>query len=267
MFILRKEDDISNRGFLVFQGMDHNISPLSGSHGKFRIQPGMGKWMGRGMMSGLPDEQRERVERHPWDRTLPRLLAHARARVRERFWAGVIAGPMPGGLQAEDMVNIAVEKFLGGKRQWNPTFQPDLEDFLRGIIDSEISHLAEGWENRHIRPEAAILGDEKEIGGLADIPGDMINVEEELANRQEYVRAEAFASGFIATLSDEPLLQRVAGCIVDGLCKPAVIAAELGIEVEEIYRVRKRLQRRLEEFYRQWRKAGQSNRAGGMPWN
>ncbi|MEK7476137.1 MAG: hypothetical protein AAB152_10980 [Candidatus Coatesbacteria bacterium] len=222
--------------------------------------------MGKGGASELPDDLRERIERHPWDLTLPRLLAHARARIRERFWSGVLSGPIPGGIQAEDMVNMAVEKLMGRQRRWDPVRQPDLEDYLKGVIDSEINHLAEGWENRHVRPEAVFPGAEGEKGVLDGIPEEMAGVEERMAERQEHGRAEAFAAGFLASLADEPLLQRVAECIVDGLGKPAEIAARLGIGADEIYRVRKRLQRRLEDYYEHWRKSGKPGRGGDMPW-
>jgi hypothetical protein len=91
--------------------------------------------------SSLPD-----FGRFPWDDLYPRLLLAALGRLGPTVWRGERRGQVPGGRTAHDAVQTAVEKFLGGKRQWNWD-KSAFENFW-GAVSSEISNWATSAENR-----------------------------------------------------------------------------------------------------------------------
>lgn len=211
----------------------------------------------------------ERFDRHPWHLTIPRLRRYARERADRLTWAGIRRGPLPGGRTPEDVVHSAIEKVLTGVRSWDPAIQPDLELFLASVVDSELSHLVESWEHRHVRPAAALpaAGDDPDRAvqdPIQDTPSPAAGPAEAAARREEADRQEAFAAAFVASMADDPMLQRIVECIVADVVKPGEIAQRLGIPVTEVYNRRKQLQRRLTAFY-QDRNATRPADIGG-PW-
>lgn len=199
----------------------------------------------------------DRFDRHPWHLTIPRLRRYARERADRLTWSGVRHGPLPGGRLPEDVVHTAIEKVLTGTRAWNPSVQPDLDLFLESIVDSELSHLVESWEHRHVRPAAALpaAGDGPDGTGrdpIGEAPTPAAGPAEAAVRREEAVRQEAFAAEFIASVGDDPVLKRIVECIIADVVKPGEIAERLGIHVTEVYNRRKQLQRRLTDFYREW---------------
>lgn len=196
-----------------------------------------------------------RFDRHPWHVTIPRLRRYARERASRLTWAGSHRGPLPGGRQPEDVAHAAIEKVLTGARVWDEAAQPDLAVFLESVVDSEISHLVESWEHRHIRPAAALpaASDDGEPAPdpIAGYPSPAAGPLERVMGGEEARGQEAFAAAFIASVADDPVLKRIVECIVADVVKPGEIAARLGIPISEIYNRRKQLQRRLTAFYEQ----------------
>jgi len=201
------------------------------------------------------DDIRDRLARHPWGDTLPLLVEYARKRVGWRTWGGARGGRLPAGREAEDVVYEAIEKVYGGQRVWDPAAKPDLVQYLKDVIESDVHHLATGFENRGVLTESA-LG-ERLVDGE---PEPFLQAQPaagpspaEAAERGETDReAKAFAEAFLATLGDEPGMATVVQCIFDGLVKPAEIAGRTGMAADDIYNMRKRLQRRLLDFYADW---------------
>jgi DNA-directed RNA polymerase specialized sigma24 family protein len=164
-------------------------------------------------------------------------------------------GHMPSGNEAADVVLEAIEDVLAGTRAWNPSTQPDLFAHLRSIVDSKLSHLVESKANRSIRSEATLStkdDDEHLTTLVAQFPDSAPSPDQTVLQAEEEQLAEEFFWGFFEYLKDEPLLQKVSECIVDGINKPAEIAARLEVPPKEVYNVRKRLQRRLAEYRAQW---------------
>ena len=91
--------------------------------------------------STLPD-----FGRFPWDDLYPRLLLAALGRLGPGTWRGERRGQVPGGRTAHDAVQTAVEKFLGGERQWNRG--KSAFENLWGAVSSEISNWVTSAENR-----------------------------------------------------------------------------------------------------------------------
>lgn len=174
---------------------------------------------------------------------------------------------MPQGREPEDIVYGAIAKVLDGSRGWDPEREPDLERHLRSVADSELNHLAVGFENRRVTRESAMrpvwiegaAGRPLEHSVASVSPGPP----EVLALREAKAEAEAFGAALAAFLADDPPLARATALILDGTDKPAAIAASLSVKVDEVYNMRKRLRRRLPEFMSRWRH--RDGQQGGLP--
>src|SRR6266702_1552425 len=110
------------------------------------------------MPSDVPKEILNLLAAFPWEENIPRLLFYASHKAKKKCWRSVFNGHLPEGKEVQDVVFHAIEKVLSGERKWNPTEQPDLFSYLMGIIDSDLSHLAKGLENRTIVGEAVTDG-------------------------------------------------------------------------------------------------------------
>lgn len=220
------------------------------------------------MSNGPTDSVRGLLAAHRWDQTVPRLVEHARARIRSRVWAGRRDGPLPGGKEAEDIVYEAIEKVLNGRRAWRPQTHPDLEAYLKDVIESDLHHLAVGFENRRFLPASlagfATVDDEsvplvERVASPAPTPQASMEMEDE---RRE---AAVFRRDFLLTLTGEPELAAVVEHIFDGVDRPAELATKTGASPKDIYNIRKRLQRRLLDFYGKWSQTRQAHRGGDKP--
>ena len=194
------------------------------------------------------------LDQHPWEDTIPKLVTHALKKSRRLYWRAIYGGHLPEGKEAVDLVHQAIEKLLTGQREWNPDANPDLFLYLRGIVDSDLNHLAKSWENRFTQSEMMQVsgtdcdGEEKEFSVINMVPSAVPNPEEVLLHQGEESRADGFFWGFYESLADKPRLQKIIECILDDVEKPADIAEKLGEPVNEIYNARKQLQRRLDEY-------------------
>ena len=127
-------------------------------------------------------------------------------------------------------------------------------DYFTSQIDSELSNLGKSWTNRMVRrfTELADRTGTSEDTFLDSVMSDMGESPETRALRgEEEQRADQFLSGFLDYLDgDDDLLVAVLGEIVDGAQRPAEIADALQLQVQEIYRAKKRLKRRFDAYLR-----------------
>ncbi len=206
------------------------------------------------MSLGPTKQVMELLEAHPWDETIPRLIAHALRKSRRLFWRGIRGGPLPEGNEIQDLVSEAIEKVLTGQRKWDPDTNPDLFLLLRSVVDSDLNHLTDCWDNGAMQSESVTFTE-----GGCDCSGQEVSIfdrtssqsatpEEEVLQNEDEARCEAFFWGFYDALSDKPTLQKIVECIYDDTPKPADIAQKLGIPVNDIYNANKQLTRRLKEY-------------------
>jgi hypothetical protein len=184
---------------------------------------------------------RQLLDEHPWEETTPRLLRHVQNKIERLKWRGFRRGEPPGGAEAADIVQNVYKKVLAGTRKWDPVKQPDLFEYLRDQVDSEISNLVTSSENKCVRreglPSSAVL---ERI--------DELSPEQILLVKEREKESDEFVLGFMEFLEGQPELQQIVDAIVDGIEKRAEIARHLHTSVEEIDLCRKRLKRRLEEY-------------------
>lgn len=179
---------------------------------------------------------------------LKKALVHASGKVTGKFWRGVWNGSMPGGKLAEDFVHDALKDVMFGKRHWNPETAPDFLPFVCAVVDSKISHLSEKLEN--IREKRAPeSGAENEPDFFDTLRGEGVSLpcDEAITKETEEANERLFL-GLLDFVADDPLLQKLLGCIFDGIEGRSEKAAKLGVTPDEVTHAQKRLERRLREF-------------------
>jgi len=80
----------------------------------------------------------------PWGECYPKLVAFAEWRIQGMRWN---SGVVPMGHTAESIIQEAIAKTFSEERNWKPE-EGDLLMWLKYVIKSEISHLAESITNR-----------------------------------------------------------------------------------------------------------------------
>lgn len=196
----------------------------------------------------------EFLESQPWEEVIPRLLVYASKKSKRLFWRGVYGGHLPEGNEIIDLVQEAVEKVLTGQRNWNTEVYPDLFSYLKSVVDSELSHLADRLDNKHVRRDTVTVQagdcgeDEQEVSLIGSHPTPSPHPEEAYLLREEEDRCEKFFWGFYESLEGKPFLQKIVECIWDDVVKRAEIASKLGVPASEVDNARKQLQRRLDEY-------------------
>jgi DNA-directed RNA polymerase specialized sigma24 family protein len=172
--------------------------------------------------SSLPD-----FGRFPWDDLYPRLLLAALGRLSPAIWRGERRGQVPGGRTAHDAVQTAVEKLLGGERQWNRS--KSAFENLWGAVSSEISNWATSAENR----TTSRTDDEKVIllRNPQPTPEDQVLWRSERDRLLQHLRTRDADAAQMAELM-----------LVDGLMGPELMEG-MGLEQHKTDAIKKRLRR------------------------
>ncbi len=209
------------------------------------------------------------------DDLVNRLVAYCHAKAKRRPWYGLLLtseASMAEGHLPEDIVQTAITKTLDAamrgpgknRRVWDGI--RDLYDHLTSQIDSELSNLGNGWVNRKFRratqmaevEDGAYFDGVKDSTATSSPPGPTSTMiwkasstetpETIVLDRQVEARADEFVCGLIDFLGEDDFLIRIVQEVLDGARKPAEIAKALDVKADAIYKARKRLQRRLEEY-------------------
>jgi len=133
------------------------------------------------------------------------------------------------GKEPIDFVGEVILKVMEGKRDWSKA-QCSFTEFLFGCLKSEISNF--------FATNKIIYENE-----LPDTPSN-----EQTSNTEDKRKQIAILLQDEGADDDE---LTVFEYWMDGITKPAEIAKDLGIEVKEIYKITKRLERRLQKIQTQ----------------
>lgn len=196
-------------------------------------------------MTGIPNLTDEQ-----WADLLERLTHHALWKYRRygwnlgdrnrREWAG------PDGTSPEDVALEAVSLVMSGQRKYNGTTQPDFTKYMRSVVDSLVSHLAEKATGRKTgRMPLRTDGDtgdmvEVEFQGADPDPADACIARDVMALTREMVLAEA---------KEDPLVLQLFECLEAGITKRAEVAEYLEIDVGEVDKAQKRFRRKLDRRF------------------
>lgn len=147
-------------------------------------------------------------------------------------------GVLPRGYDASSLAIEAIERVLDGRRRpWDPEKEPTLLAYLKSVVKSIFSSELQAAAER--LPEVAAIDDSgRDL--VSEAPSGNPGADELLA-------VEDLKERMLACL-DEEEDELVLLCLYDGATRPAAIAEETGLEVEEIYRIKRKIQRRLAAF-------------------
>lgn len=191
-----------------------------------------------------------------------RLVAYCAMKAARRLWYGLLVREDPSlaeGQQSEDIVQTVIAKTIAGavdgpgkgRRIWDG--RRTLYDYFTSQIDSELNNLGRSWVNQKFRRASQmerISDDGHQESFFESVADEKTENPEEIALREEVeAAADDFVSGFLDVLGDDDFLVAVVGQIIDGVRKPREIAAALNVRVDEVYKARKRLRRRLGDYY------------------
>jgi hypothetical protein len=184
----------------------------------------------------LTNEQRQEL--------LERLALYALRKFQLLGWAAKhtnCAGP--GGKGPEDIASEAITKVINGDRPYNPEKYPVFMDFLKSIVDSRISHLADSFERKNMVPIPVTTNEQGDCEEIEfegkETTSAKICINKEIAEKVKTILAEEF--------KDDSVVNGLLECFEAGYNKPAEISELLGIDNKEIYNAQKRLQRVIDK--------------------
>lgn len=198
---------------------------------------------------------RMKLEEANWEEVALRLTDHALRKIRRLRWRTGSWQRIPGGAMAEDFANEAIALLLSGERDWDPSNCPDLLTWLRGVVDSLVSHLVESEEHHRSQqfPRSEGGQDLEELLRRAD-PAEatavhlvpvQVDQETHLAERQV---AEQLIGALFEEISGDKELEAMLDSLMDGCEKPRDIAVRTGMDVARVYKLREKLDRAIKRI-------------------
>lgn len=193
----------------------------------------------------------------PWEDHYPRLVAFADWIIQGKHWNSDL---LPKGQTAESIVQAVITKTFSEERNWDPE-RGDLLIWLKWVIRSEISHLAESASNKvevHLDP----IGEDESLAGDPNFKPYQPRSQklcskssEELVmaaetDAEKVVAARSKIDALLEACSGKPELEKIVYAIVEGKCtaKPQELSNFLGKSVSEINQNLRTLRRRASKI-------------------
>jgi len=160
---------------------------------------------------------------------------------------------LPGGETVESVVSKALEKVLSGDRRWDPQKDPDIKKYLMDVIDSLMSHLAASSDNKLLtvvpaegseNAEAWQSGSKKADPEAAWLARQSMTPEKELEAKEAAELEEHAIQMLLKEAKNDAALTAVIRAMLDGANQCGEIAEVIGIDVTEVYKAMKRLDRK-----------------------
>lgn len=173
---------------------------------------------------------------------LPRALKYAKWASWGLQRRGYIVEP-------EDLVHEAIDLVFRGRRKWDRTKVPDFVAFLKGVIKSQISHIAEHAKKF---PTDSLVWDEGDQISLAIAP-DGQTVASSLVFKpadEAFLQAEQMriVNNMLDLLEEESEeMGLLVICTRDEITKPREIAEVTGLDIKKVYKLKERLSNRLKQ--------------------
>ena len=175
-----------------------------------------------------------RLNEADWDQIYPELVLYAKFRLEPISWLG---GHPPGGTQAEDLVQEAIESLFIGRRTWDVAKHPNLVGVLKGIIKSLVSHQTKAKDNQ---TRQALSEDAGVDGWGHDALSNNPSPEESLVFKEQIAQMES-------QLEDDEEAGLVFLYLLEN-AKSQKIAEELGMPVTKVYVITRRVRRKLQDY-------------------
>lgn len=183
-----------------------------------------------------------------WEDLLKRLTVYAIFKSRRLRWRGFLGGnnqSMPDGHGPDSLASEAIVSVLNDDRKTcTATTRDELLEFLKGVVDSKVSHLVELAENRKTQALPSNDGyDGRALDGWhprtkpRDGPAALVADPE---------AAKAFQEKATKALAGEPQLTELFECLAAGYTGRKEIAELMNVTEDDVTNLKKRLARKLE---------------------
>lgn len=186
-----------------------------------------------------------------------RLTLYALRKMRRLCWRGARPAERPtapGGQGPEDLAATAIERVLDGSRAWDASADPF--DHLCSVLDSLVSHLVGGWENRNVRGMPTARSDDGPERPV-ELPGREPDPSHAAAESEE---AHQYRAAVRDAVAKDPLAAGIFDCLQAGYSTPADMAELLDVDVEQIYTAKRRLERAVNGVLSKTRKRSPSDK-------
>jgi RNA polymerase sigma factor (sigma-70 family) len=190
-----------------------------------------------------------------WSELVERLTLHAACKLLRLHWRGILwsrGGAVPGGVEPDDLASAAIIDVIEGTRSWDPEAHSDFLKFLRGVVDSKVSHLVQEVENRKSR--RLVPADSGEEGATAH--GVAGREPDPASFVQDREAADRFRARVLKAVTGDEIAAKVFECLEAEYTKPQEMAELLGLTVSEINNAQKRLRRKVSELLMPEKKGG-----------
>ncbi|HYP28543.1 MAG TPA: hypothetical protein VE262_17660 [Blastocatellia bacterium] len=202
----------------------------------------------------------ERMSRDEFDRLVLHLGRYAmQAQATHGYtWRTGSKEELPGGETVETVVYLAIEKTLTGERRWDMGKDPDFKKYLMDVIDSLLYHLATGKDNTMLTAEPQPGSDDEKNWHTRSpesqpetdwLVRQAATPEIELLAREEGQGEQRARDKAIKMLLEEAEgddeVTHIIQAMLDGYEKSSEIAAATGIDIKDVYKATKRLNRKI----------------------
>lgn len=183
-------------------------------------------------------EVRTILEKLDWVEIAEKLAVYATFKVQKAYWR-TGKGTLPKGLEIEDFAYNAIDSLWTGQRHWNPDKEPDVMRFLKGVVDSEVSHLLESPEHlRREHAEAREPDQEDPIKLIADLDQDPLG---EIQAKEMWDHLKQSAEG-------DNDMQLILYCLEEGITRRADIIDTLQLSPAVVDGKLKKIRKDLKKF-------------------
>jgi hypothetical protein len=177
----------------------------------------------------------DRMSDDDWHRLILQLGRYTLHKSRRFYWRTGNSGELPGGEVTESLVSKALVLWLTGRRRWNPSEYGDLRGFLQGVIDSLLSHFANGYDNRKFEVGSSKFKVEHASPGATP--------EGELLARERVTEAEQTLAEIILQSQQDPVVIDIIDAVRNGALTRRDIVRATGHSPDVIDNGLKRLRR------------------------
>ena len=198
------------------------------------------------------------------DILLLNLTIYAANKAEGKFWRTGNKEELSEAENTFSIVTLAFERVLEGRRNWDPKTEPDFYKYMLDVIDSLLSHLAEGKDNKIFINEnnrRFAANDKRENVGVLNIAEEKYALSKEtkkfekaewMVRNQPSPEDELLAAEvktfhdkvikeICKTTADDTEVSAMIEAMEYGYEKSKEIAEYTGIDVDRIYNARKRL--------------------------
>lgn len=198
----------------------------------------------------LNERKRQLLREFPWEEHYPRLVAFAEWIIQGKHWN---SNTLPKGYTPEFIVRDVIAKTFSEERNWDPD-RGDLLTWLKWVIRSDISHLAESASNRAEVPfDQAKEPDNKTHPSLglrarAGSPEEVLLDAETEAEKMAVARSKIDA--LLEACDGKPELEEIVYAVAAGNCeaKPQNLSEYLSRPINVINQQLRALRRRASKI-------------------